>query len=342
MKSAANLWRRFRWHSAEAGILIAIEIFVFQLGQSWVDSGADRSLLRWLVPISLCLALFGSAFAVFVLIHKYGSIRRQVPQSLADSILTYAKQLQQDKRDPAVISLRNNFSPTLHLLGFHEARTILGAIALDSATILDDRLTKAEVLVDDLGWANHLLGRDESAIRNIRRGIQTAHDVHSEIIQTKIRAALCEAKGLRHLAIIGDSETEAPANLEVATRILTGLDPYASLEIERDLAQLFHAKALIAAVKLGVQHSGVIRAADAPGRQALAEAVEDVRRASAIFDRIGDTDRYTKALFLEVRLLEASGAELEAKEAKAKRDRALSESEWITPHARDTILSVAR
>jgi hypothetical protein len=232
---------------------------------------------------------------------------------------------------------------TLHILGFHEQRAQLGEFALKSAVVLKDSLAKSEILIDDLGWANYVLGQQDIAVKNIERGVQMAQTARtgSADANTLLKLALCQAKGLRHLAIISQrtKPEDSKKYFEAALSLFTSLDQNV-LEVQRDVAQLYHAQALTAAMLLGVHQEGTVRLGDEDGIQAIESALGLTRQSSNIFAAIGDRERYAKALALEVRLLEAKHAGTEAKEVGAIRDRTLASSAWNRPEGIKTLTGV--
>lgn len=326
---------------AQFSISLAVSFFIFQISQSWVDTGIDYSTLRWLLPI--CISGFFLYLLIFQIhLKNYKKTGEVIPPAdrLSSSILEYGEQLYAEGRDKALVNLRNNFSETLHILGFHEARTKLGEISLQSATILASKLIKSQILVDDLGWANYLLGNKEIAVQNINRGVQIANTARCSVQgESQVELGLIEAKGLRHLSIITEKDSIDDANkyLNDALLVLQSLKRGDLREVKRDIGQIHHARAFVAAMNLNVHREGVVRLGDQTAIGIIDKALLELRKASEIFHDIGDLDRYTKALFLDVRLLEAKGATMEAKEISALRDRTLAASEWIRPEGTKTI-----
>ncbi len=341
-----TIWKKMRrvaWSTAQFGSMLVVGFGVFQVGQQWVDTRIDQNVLRWVLPTSLSvtsMVILGSAFLVMNIRSRQEQL--PPPEALASAILGYGLQLHSEGRDYALISLRNRFSITLHILGFHDTRAKLGEVALRSAAVVADNATKAEVLVDDLGWANYLLGHEAVAAKNIERGVTIAAESQPIDAVDRVRLALCKAKGLRHLAIItcvGDLQ-KANAKLDEAMQTLQSQSEESSRDVKRDIAQIHHARALIAAMSLNIHKSGSVRAADAEGTALIDAGLKEVRGASSLFEEIGDLERYVKSLFLEVRLLEAKGADIEAREVVALRDRTLASSEWLRPEGIRTVTGV--
>lgn len=263
-------------------------------------------------------------------------------QHLAEAIVSYGEQLRKDRRDGALVSLRNSFTMTLHILGFHELRSQLGTMALESAAVLQDVGATVSILIDDIGWAKYLVNEGTSAVENITRGLEIARTRRAGLSPSAgLELALSEAKGLRHLALIHSlDEDRSDLLLAEAESVLTGLRDSEFPQVRRDLAQLRHAKALSTATRLQVHKGGYLAPDDATGRTVLESALHDVRYAAQEFRDLQDFARYTKALFLEVRLLEAKGAEGEAQQVRVLRDRILAISDWTRPEATSTLTGV--
>lgn len=303
--------------------------------------------MRWIFPTAITLSV-SSILAIVLLL---GNVRRHLrthkehlspAENLALSLIDYAKQLHADARDHPIVTLRNNSSLMLHILGFHELRIQLGELALKSAVVIGDNATRAEVLIDDLGWANFTLGNVELAVKNIDRGVQIAKESKLNKTGTELlRLSLCEAKGLRHLALINyrqRADSTAPL-LDEGLKVLRTLDQ-SIIDVKRDIAQIYHAKALIIAMRLGVHKAGTIRKEDTEGVNMIGEAHVQLKQASSIFSDIEDTERYAKSLALEVRLLEAKQSDTEAKEVAALFDRTLASSHWVRVEGIKTLTGV--
>lgn len=340
---AGTKLKRVALGTAQIGILLTLAFSVFQVTQSWVDAGISKPLLRWVFPLGLGLGTLAIGSALLLVVNA--NTRKEnvpSPEYLASAILAYGQELSIEGRDQALIKLRNNFSATLHILGFHTIRTKLGELALKSASIVYDDTTKAEILVDDIGWANYLQGNEGIAVKNIERGVSIAAKSKLTNQKNQIRLALCEAKGLRHIAnIIAKVDLNlSTQKLDEALHILESQSNNEILEVRRDIAEINFGKALVIATSLGIHKSGKLRPGDRDGFLLVSQALIDVRAAESIFQEIGDIERYVKALFLEVRLLEAMGEDTEAKEVAALRDRTLTSSEWIRSEESKTLKGV--
>lgn len=338
-------FKRVIWGTLQITVMLSSAFFVFTVMQKWIDNGIDTTTVRWILPLTMSMAVFGIIGMAF-LIFNIGKRRERLPatEALSLAILEYAYQLHEEGRDQALVNLRNNFSITLHILGFHQTRKQLGELSLRSATIIRDNPSKSEVLIDDLGWANYLLNHKKIAVSNIERGIKLAHDSKTNDADNKIRLALCEAKGLRHLAVILNKDEKtveiADQHLEEALQILNSLNKQNLTVVKRDIAQIHHARSMMIAESLDIQKVGKLSKRDSTGFRMAENAIDEVRNASKIFKDISDLDRYAKALALEVRLLEALDKTTEAREVAALRDRTLAASEWVREEGTKTLTGV--
>lgn len=306
---------------------------VFQILQSWCDTGIETSLLRWIFPFLTAILSFGfilSVYSIFLL-NKKCYVENSTPEMLAHYILKYAEQLKAENRDFALVDFRNKLTYILHILGSHEIRVKLGEMALGSATIIHDQESKIEILIDDLGWCNYLLNNRETSINYIKKGINLANQ-YLKNTPTNLRVSLAKAKGLRHLAILeaqGDFQY-SQQNLEEALKILEELDGDLH-QVKTDIAQIYHAKASIILISLGIDNSNIkIRHEDTAGREKVQKAIEDIEYASSQFEQIGEIDRYVKSLFLHYSLLDSIDDKEGCTEIAVIRDRALLSSQWVT------------
>ncbi len=324
----------------QIGIVLSIGCFIFQIIQSAAISRMlSSSFIIWTIPLIMGITFTMCCWAFFSIENskKLGKSESEHPaQQLASAILVYALQLANDGRDVALIKLRNKFTDTLHIMGFHNSRVKLGEIALKASVLIKDYETKVDILIDDLGWAYFLLDKEEIAKQNIIRGINISKKLIKETGDKSQKLHLSQAKGYRHLACISRDAEKSNSYLQDAQDLLESILDQ-TIEVRRDIAQIHHAKALTVAMSLNIHKSGKIRLKSQNLLDAVQEALENVRQSAFIFREIGDLDRYTKSLFLEVRLLEATDENTEAVEVAALRDRTLAASEWILSIGTDTI-----
>jgi hypothetical protein len=257
------------------------------------------------------------------------------------SMLAYARELHDAGRDSALISFRSNVSLTLHILGQHDARVELGHLSLDAATVLGNDLARAEILIDDLGWGNYMTGHPADALLHIDQGESIARAALDSGSPRANELTMAVAKAFRHRALINADDSRAIEQdglgiaLEMLGQIVTDDEVVA-----REIGQVYHARALVVAIQHRCDEQGSLDQDDRRAREDISGALGDARRASTIFRELGDQARYTKALFLEVRLLEALGLDLEARQVRAVRDRALAASDWSRPDRVTTLRKV--
>lgn len=308
---------------------------------------ADRSLLPWTDKDSIRRQSDRVVFLIACLI--LGRHEHRAPETLVDGIaglpseadpyrqfvsgvLAYAAVLHQEHRDPALLRLRNNVSLTLHILGFHEERIMLGLWALEAAQFLNEKNATISILIDDLGWANYLLGSSRGA-KNIERAITFANESPDPLGEPE--RSLLLAKAHRHLGVITASASEAPFDsswFAEAERILREAEPLDPDAVKVDLAHLKHAEALGIASLLGINIAGELR--DSADRSLAEQGLSRVREARDASRHAGDQGREAKSLVLEVRFLEALGLTTEAEQLAPTRDRAVAASVWSRPAGR--------
>ena len=317
----------------------ALAIFTFQTAQSWIDENAKHASNRWALPITaaatVCALTLALYFAYLAFIAK-ASPREPVPDAYkryADGVVAYGQALHAEKRDPAMLRLRENSSLTLHVLGFHRERVRIGQWALEAAQFVNDDLAILSILIDDLGWANYLLSSDDGAA-NIEKAIRFGEQLPGDPLEPK--RSLLIAKAFRHLGVMNTARTNELQRQDFtsARKLLQRIQPEAEREASTDIAHVDYAEALAIATVLEVNSSGAVRRTDAEGMVSLYEGIELVRKARAGFRTLGDQGRYAKSLVLEVRLLEAAHESNEAAQLIPLRDRAVAASVWARPAGR--------
>jgi hypothetical protein len=271
-------------------------------------------------------------------LHRQAQRAGDPAEAMTVAMIAYARELHASGRDSALVAFRSNVSLTLHIIGQHDARVELGQLALDAATVLANDLAIAEILVDDLGWGNYMRAERALALQNIDHGRRVAESALGSNPPRADDLTITVAKAVRHRALICADADHGPPDdsLDTALALLNGLTSRDDV-VKREIGQIHHARALLVAIRLGISESGAIDSADAGGHNDLRDALESVKRASQAFHELGDQARYTKALFLQVRLLNASGLELEARQVRAVRDRALATSDWSRPERVTTL-----
>jgi hypothetical protein len=316
------------------GTAVALATFTFQTAQVWVDESNDRRGLRWQFPAAVAtitmLAFVAGYLLYWILRSRPLTLEADPYRKFVDGVISYARVLHSEHRDPALLRLRNNTSLTLHVLGFHAERVTLGTLALESAQFTDNKLDIIAILIDDLGWGNHLLGKSDTAIRNIEKAIRFGEQLDTGYGSPQRELLL--AKAYRHLGvittIINDKLDES--HFMKAKELLKSIK-VAPREARVDLAHVAHAEALAIASMLGVNQRGHIRKGDSAGIELLRRALALARQAREGFNAEGDQGRFAKSLVLEVRILEALEEDEEARQLSPVRDRAVAASVWARP-----------
>ena len=332
----------FRTALASLGILggFGLAAWSFQVYQGAIDQQTQlsSSTYRTLAPAMLSIIIIlTTALAVLA---ASVTTRPEVSAPASDfptALLDYARRLSSEGRYRALLQLRANESLTLHILGRHSQRVELGWLALEAAAVLDAQADRAEVLIDDLGWAFFLLGKPADAKANITRGIEIATKLRKsslELSPAHLRASVFEARGRRHLVLIeaADSATAIEgclAALDDALELLSVHSQDDSDLIRRETAQLHHAYALGAAMHLRINKSGELSPTDTIGRQLAEEAIARLERAAGEFAVLGDDARLAKSLVLSARLHEGLREPIEAAEAAAQAEAAIRHSAWM-------------
>ncbi len=252
--------------------------------------------------------------------------------AFGEAIVEYAEHLKLAGKHSTVVELRNKLTHLFHLLGLNSQRERLGRLTLEACVVIDDPISKAEVLLDDLGWAVHILGRSEQAKKNINKAIAALETVNTDEPDRKVRLALALAKSHRHLSFISTSDTEQHLHLAKCKQIIAEArkDNQVAYLFEGILksneAQIAHAEAFLISRNLGISEQGTIRPNDTDALTQINRAIILAQNAASIFDNIGDLEREVKVLHLLERLQESLQDDIEAAEVRAKREQLLSRS----------------
>jgi hypothetical protein len=235
--------------------------------------------------------------------------------------------LVEKNRDDAQHELREAENNLNHTQSANSDRVELGELALEAALRQHNVEKQVSILIDDLGWANHMIGNTSVALQNIDRALEIVRDLDPDQLSREIR--LLDAKALRHKALM-----VAGADLGKARRLIEDarcdIDA-ALLEGRRqdvETAQLLHAEALSTCISLELLDGKRIRPDSANEYAAAVEALAKAREARTLFFNHRSSTRYAKALYLEHCLLVGLGREVEAREVKTVLDDAVSKSSW--------------
>jgi len=280
-----------------------------------------------------CIIL--SLVAELWLVHEFKVVmEKTVPSNdFARSVLMYARYLKSVQKDKSVVQLRNKLTHLFHLLGLHASREELGKITIGSTAIINDNLSKGEILIDDLGWAIHLQGRTHEAIENISKGIGLLTGIEvKEDEENIVRRNLAIAKAYRHLAFLSPNTEMQKENLTHCDNIISELSKNVTLmksfgqKIICDQAQVHHARGFLIAKNIGLHLSGTVPLKDTNIRVQATQALRETTFAISLFEQVGDLEREAKALVLLERLFSALHEDIEALEAKARRENIIASS----------------
>lgn len=283
----------------------------------------DIDLLHYIL---LCVIL-----ALFEL-RKSPEQKNPPKEDFAKAILMYVTYLKSSGRHKIVVELRNKLSHLFHLLNLQSDRERLGEIAFASAVATQDKLSKAEILIDDLGWSLHLQNRSLDAKRNITLALDELNQLIPQSIDEKERCEGAKAKAYRHLAFLSESENEESSNLANCEAIINTLLADTSLmescasKIYCHQAQLLHGKAFLQVKRIGLHIKGTVMANEAHKIGVLNNAIQELEGALRLFKRIDDTERVIKTLLHYERFFDALGEKTKANAAKAEKESYLTQS----------------
>lgn len=312
-----------------------ISIFLFFVG-------IDQFIRIFFENYKITLLLFCSIVINFWLVweiillainlnkNKRGKIGVFKERDFGYSIYNWVHELHTQNRHKGVVDLRNKLSHTLHVLGLHNIRQMVGSLALESASILNDRQSLIEIYIDDLGWAVHMTGNDNLAKINIQHGISTSRKYRNTFSDLGM-CILWEAKGLRHLAFLEAANNgEYEKYLDEAEKTLDEHPDQKSNFLIRDRMQLLHTKAEILCLEYGILKKGTLGKKDKIGITKMQKALSGVEQVAETFKTLGDLERYAKAQTLQVRMLSAIRRDNEAAEIKARLNLLIASSELLS------------
>lgn len=322
------------------GTVLAPGAFVFQILQAWVaaSSQPSKETMLWVVP-SLGATAASVSVAFVLSLTALLRQRRTLPseesaaldpvQAFLDTSLEYIRALAEKQQDQAILEAYENIRWILHAESANEERIELGHVALHAAIRENDIAAQVSVLIDELGWANHMIGQDDEAIRHLQRAIEVIDSLPKPVEQ---RFAILRSKANRHLGLVVATRDPAASEsyFKSASNDLTTAE-LAPAAADIELGQLLHAVALAAYMQISPGlRDGQISPTDQVARERAESALAWSRQASGIFEKPGNWQkaRLTKAAFLEHQLLVALGRLEEAEEMQIRLDHLLKESAW--------------
>ncbi|MCP4583811.1 MAG: hypothetical protein GY839_19545 [candidate division Zixibacteria bacterium] len=333
-----NLIKR---HFIAQGVINSLSrLLAITLSLAAIDQLLTRFGIDLLSILSADLGHFIMICTIIMLIAELWLVDERKPvtevripsHDFARSVLMYASYLKSVQKNKSVVQLRNKLTHLFHLLGLHSSREQLGKITIGSAAILNDNLSKGEILIDDLGWAIHLQGRSHEAAGNISKAIALLSDMEVTEEENIVRCNLALAKAYRHLAFLSPNAEMQKEHLAHCDSIISELSKNVALmkgfgqRITCDQAQVHHARGFLIAKNIGLHLSGTVPSNDTITRDKATQALAETKIAIRLFKQVGDLEREAKTLVLVERLLSALHEDIEALEAKARREKIMSSS----------------
>lgn len=316
-----------------SGLMFAPGAFIFQVVQSWVSSYSQlpRDTFMWVVPITISACYILTVALVYSVVMRYSKARNPTTSSaqFRSAVIEYATSLAKQGRDSAVLDIREGVGALFHTQSANKDRIKLGELALSASLREHQTHHQVAILVDDLGWANHMAGDSATAIENINRAIEIVDMSSPDQLTSDLR--FLRAKAKRHKAVI-----ESRSDLDYAKALMKDAEadimeafPAQSARRDIEIGQIRHAEALIVATHLDILDGRTrIRQDDALTLRLASEALTKVRQAKVVFTGRQSLSKYAKALYLEHCLLNAMGRQLEAREVKTVLDDTLARSVW--------------
>ncbi|WP_127822677.1 hypothetical protein [Acidipropionibacterium jensenii] len=306
---------------------LACSAWIFQVVQSWVGAVGQvpREALIWILPALasgaylLLVTLVAAIVRLTTVTHRKGALGFQA------ATINYARQLSKEGADRALVELRRGVSMILHTQNANSARVQLGEIALDSAIRAGDRGEQLSILIDDLGWANHMAGHSPMALRNI----QLAIDSLDEAKDSSQERLLLRVKAMRHKGIIqSHSNLNAGlATLKEARSLLNQMNPGREKNIQ--MAQILHAEGLAVATNYGIMNGAILENDVEPDQLRVVQgALESTREAITLFEDSKSSSRLAKARHLETELLHALRKDQAWRMSKVAEQKSLQEAAW--------------
>lgn len=134
--------------------------------------------------------------------------------SLELNLLDDVRNAYNSRRWHEVCRIGNVISRHLWLSGQYDLRIEIGKYVEEAAGFIEDNLTRARTLIDDLGWTSFIIGQELKAKKYIIDGIRLSKEINNYYLMSK---------GKRHLASIVRRDNK----LDEATKLLNEARQYA-------------------------------------------------------------------------------------------------------------------
>ena len=210
-----NKTHKFKTFIQSRGFLNRIS----QLGGNCIGIGRlEQILMRFKVDILDFLSLDLTHFSLIILIFlltselwiaynsKDSLVTKKIIRNDFGIALSYIAYLKSIQKNVLVVDLKRN--KLTHPISFAWVKTRkekLSGMTLSSTAIINDNISKSEILIDDLGWAIFLQGRTKEAFKNILKALNTLNQLNANSSYDLIRVKLAEIKALRHLTFLSNS-----------------------------------------------------------------------------------------------------------------------------------------
>lgn len=197
--------------------------------------------------------------------------------TLEFNLLAQIKDAYASGRWQEVCRYGNVLSRHLWLSGQYEYRIAIGKMVEEAASFIDDNLTRARTLIDDLGWTSFSIGKHMKAQRYVKDGLRIANEIGNQYLL---------AKGNRHLASMARRNGE----LDVATTLLERASEYCKLIKDVDEKNEMTSALLVSKGKLLIEKGELSQAVEMfkTGINQFRE-IEDEPREVKIYSLLGKT-----------------------------------------------------
>lgn len=190
--------------------------------------------------VGLVVVLFRTPKTDVAISYTKGDIDDQSAEDSAvwsASILSEIREAYEQERWNEVLRIGRVLSRPLWVAGSYTTRLRIGEWVEHAASCIGNKFAQAAALIDDLGWTNHIVGKSERAIKNIRHGIAVA---------TEAGAIDIVVKGYRHLAGIYRDSRDYNSAVEAQTQAEDMVKQLPSSGVKDDLvAGLWVSRAML-------------------------------------------------------------------------------------------------
>lgn len=178
------------------GLSILDVLSVFGIDASWLKGLGWSGVFALVSSVAALGLLLGAlrlakTLSSFRIEQAQKEDRDHTSQKLPSELSKAVERLYRAKSYVEVIRFGRHLSRSFWLSGFYVERVRVGEMINEAASVLGRTSEQVATLIDDIGWTNAVLGKLETAVQNIRYGIELA---------TENGLPYYGAKGHRHLA----------------------------------------------------------------------------------------------------------------------------------------------